>query len=346
MIHKSVAYQTNPVPGEMPKPLMVGEYLYDNPLTFGKDYMNLLIDNHSDNGYYTHGIPSSSNNIKTLYDTLISLPGNIWGWDTPELLNDINQGNSFIHHLGHASTNYVMRLYTNQINNSNFSQVDGITHNYQLLYTQGCDCGGFDQADCIGSKMVTIDNFLVCGVFNSRYGWFDQGTTEGPSEHLQREFVSAIYDDTLPEKHFGTALMISKIKTAPWVTAPGEFEPGAQRWCHYDCNGFGDPALTIWTDETHGLGISENQPGNSFTIFPNPAKDKLTITYTLAGRADVSIAIFNTAGQQVSLPVTLTSQTAGIHSTELSLPALQTGVYYCRMETGFTLLTKKVMIVR
>jgi len=35
---------------------------------------------------------------------------------------------------------------------------------------------------------------------------------------------------------------MSKIKTAPWIGLPGEFEPGAQRWCHYDCNVIGDPA--------------------------------------------------------------------------------------------------------
>lgn len=346
MIHKSVFYQTNPVPGELPNPLLVGEYLWDNPLTFGKDYMNLLIDDHNDNGYFTHGIPSVSNNITTLYDTLISLPNNIWNWNVYTLLNEINQGNSFIHHLGHANTSYVMRLNTGDITNSNFSQVDGVTHNYQLLYTQGCDCGGFDQPGCIGTKMVTINNFLVCGVFNSRYGWFDQGTTEGPSEHLQREFVSAIYTDTLPEKHFGSAFMISKIKTAPWVTAPGEFEPGAQRWCHYDCNAFGDPALEIWTEETHGVGISENQPAIPFSVFPNPAKDKITIKYTLPGGSDVNIALFNSAGQQVSIPAAFPSQTAGIHSTELNLSDLQTGIYYCRIETGFSLWAKKVVIVR
>ena len=346
MIHKSVSYQINPVLGEMPNPLLVGEYLYDNPLTFGKDYMNLLIDDHSDNGYFTHGIPSSSNTITTLYDTLISLPGNIWSWDPGTLLNDINQGHSFIHHLGHASTDYVMRLFTDQITNTNFSQVDGITHNYQLLYTQGCDCGGFDQADCIGAKMVTINNFLACGVFNSRYGWFDEGTTEGPSEHLQREFVNSLYTDTLPDKHFGTALMISKIKTAPWVTAPGEFEPGAQRWCHYDCNGFGDVALEIWTDETHGVGISENKPQNALGIFPNPAKDKITIQYSLPGKSNVNISVINTSGQQVSHPVDLSSQTAGIHSTEFNLSDLPAGIYYCRLETGFSLWAKKLMIVK
>jgi hypothetical protein len=346
MLHKSVSYQINPVLGETPNPLLVGEYLYDAPLTFGGDYMNLLVDDHSDNGYFTHGIPSSSNDITRLYDTLISLPNNVWSWDVNTLLNDINQGHSFIHHLGHASTNYVMRLTTWDVTNSNFSQVDGIAHNYQLLYTQGCDCGGFDQPDCIASKMMSIDNFLACGVFNSRYGWFDQGTTEGPSEHLQREFVNALYTDTLPDKHFGTAVMISKIKTAPWVNAPGEFEPGAQRWCHYDCNAFGDVALEIWTDAPHGVGISENKHEVKFSVFPNPAKDETTVQYTLPAQSNVTISLFNQAGQQVIVPAGYSSQPAGTHNTELNLSGLQTGIYYCRIETGFTSRTEKLMIVR
>jgi hypothetical protein len=142
-----------------------------------------------------------------------------------------------------------MRLYTSNITDAAFSQVNGFIHNYQVLYTQGCYCGAFDQSGCIASKMLTIHNFLAGGVFNSRYGWFDEGTSEGPSEHLEREFVSALYDDSIPERHFGTVHMISKIKTAPWITLPGEWEPGARRWCQYCANALGDPAMEIWTDE-------------------------------------------------------------------------------------------------
>jgi len=242
MIRKSISYQTNPVPGEFSHPLLAGEYLYNDPVTYGSDYMNLLIDDHTDNGYFTHGIPSASNNIETLYDT----PA--WTWSAGTLLSKINAGNSFIHHLGHANTTYMLRLNMSDITNANFSQVNGITHNYQLLYTQGCYDGAFDMG-CIAAKAVNISNFLVAGIFNSRYGWFNQGTTDGPSQHLEREFVSALYNDTTPEKHIGAAHVISKIETAPWVSLPGEFEPGAQRWCHYCCNVLGDPALEIWTQE-------------------------------------------------------------------------------------------------
>jgi hypothetical protein len=250
VIHKSITYQTNPVLGELSKPLLAGEYLYNDPMTFGGDYMNLLINNRSDNGYYTHGIPSVSNTIKKLYDTLISPPANIWSWSSAMLLAEINRGASFIHHLGHANSSSMMRLSTSNITNANFAGVNGVIHNYPVLYTQGCNCGGFDAGGgCIAAKALTISNFIAAGVFNSRYGWFNQGTTDGPSEHLEREFVSALYDDVQPEKHLGKAHLISKIKTAPWVTMAGEFEPGAQRWCHYGCNALGDPALEIWTAE-------------------------------------------------------------------------------------------------
>jgi hypothetical protein len=284
MIHKTVSYQTNPVPGEFTRPLLVGEYLYNDPVTFGSDYMDLLIDDHNDNGYFTHGIPSNTNQIGTLYDTLISPPLNLWQWNAATLLSRINQGNSFIHHLGHANTTYMMRLNMGSITNANFSQVNGIIHNYQMLYTQGCYDGAFDAyGGCIAAKAVSIDNFLAAGIFNSRYGWFNQGTTDGPSQHLEREFASAIYTDTLPEKHLGAAHLISKIKTAPWISLPGEFEPGAQRWCHYCCNVFGDPAMEIRTEEpsaftnivwTGNVDSDWNKPGNwNLAVVPTTLYD-------------------------------------------------------------------------
>lgn len=250
MIRKTISYLTNPVLGEMNKPLLAGEYLYYPPLTFGGPYMDLLVNNNYAYGYYTHGIPSSSNIISKLYDTLVSPPANHWSWTPAQLLVNINQGRSFIHHLGHANTTYMLRFNKTDITDANFYAVNGVDHNFQILYTQGCDCGAFDATyGCIAAKAVTINNFLAAGIFNSRYGWFNEGTNNGPSEHLQREFVSALYNDTAPERHLGTAHLISKIKTAPYISLPSEFEPGAQRWVHYDCNVFGDPALEIWVAE-------------------------------------------------------------------------------------------------
>lgn len=239
MINKSVSYQDNPVLGELKNPLMAGEFLMDDPETYGSDYIELLIGHQEGNGYTTDGIPET-NIFTKLYDKDLS-------WSANDLINEINQGHSFLHHSGHANQTYVMRLSNGDITNSNFNLVNGIDHNYSLIYTHGCLCGSFDYSDCIAEKMLNIENFAVAFVGNSRYGWFNEGQTEGPSGHIQREFVNALYTDKF--FNIGTAHKISKQETAPWVTAPGQWEEGALRWCFYDCNVLADPALAIWTDE-------------------------------------------------------------------------------------------------
>jgi hypothetical protein len=340
MVHKSVSYQGTPVAEEMKKPFLVSEFLYDPPMTWGSDYLELLVDEHNDNGYTTNGIPSAENFITRLYDTTA------YNWSVGQLLAGINSGKSFIHHCGHSNANYMMRLYNWDITNQNFSKVDGITHNYQLMYTHGCICGAFDESDCIAELSTSIANFLVGGVFNSRYGWFNQGTTEGPSAHLHREFISALYnpnpDSAIAE--LGSAHTMSKIKTAPWIGLPGEFEPGAQRWCHYDCNVLGDPAMKIWTDNPI-VGLAEQTNTVSFSLSPNPSNDLVNISFTADGTSDVSMTFLNSLGEQV-FTRTFSGKNAGSHSFAIDLSGFIPGIYYCRMSTKVGSSVKKLMVVR
>jgi len=340
MIHKSLFYQKYPVLGELTKPYLAGEYLYSPPPTYGGDFMELLVNDHNDNGYFTHGIPSADNDITRLYDTPT------YNWTSYELINGINAGKSFIHHLGHSNSDYMMRLGIGDITNQNFSQVNGVTHNFTLLYTQGCIDGAFDYSDCIAEKAVTINNFLVGGVFNSRFGWFNQGTTDGPSQHLQREFVSALYNDTLENQihELGSAHMMSKIKTAPWIGLPGEFEPGAQRWVHYDCNVLGDPALKIWTEEPT-VGLPEASRNHSLNVYPNPAKNEMKISFAPDKPGDACIRFVNVVGQVVM------KTNYSIHGTEnqmitLDVSQLSPGIYTCSLEQNSGREIKKVIITK
>ncbi len=248
LISKSIKYQTEPVLGELRNPLMAGEDLYDAPQTWGGDYLDLLIGYHEDNGYTTTGIPED-HDITKMYDRESV-------WSKSDLITEINQGHSFIHHDGHSNYTYTMRMSNSDVTNTNFSNLDGITHNYTLIYTSGCMCGGFDYNDCIAEEFVSIDNFAVTFIGNSRYGWFNEGTTEGPSIHIHREFNDALYADRTAQT--GTAHKESKIDTAPWVTAPGQWEEGAIRWCFYDCNVLGDPAMSIWTDEPEVITVNHS----------------------------------------------------------------------------------------
>jgi len=240
MLNKTISYQTQPLTGELRDPLMAGEHLYNNPITWGADYLDLMIGFHDDNGYETTGIPED-HNITTIYDR------DLGNWSSTQLLSEINEGHSFIHHVGHANYEYAMRLTNPEITNANFNMVNGVDHNYTFVYTHGCNCGSFDHNDGIGERMINIENFLAAFVGNSRYGWFNEGQTEGPSAHIHREFVDALYTDKY--HRIGRAHMESKTETAPWLTAPGQWEEGAIRWCFYDCNVLGGSALPIWTDE-------------------------------------------------------------------------------------------------
>jgi hypothetical protein len=246
MLHKTIFYQDNIITGELRNPLLAGEWLYNNPVTYGSDYLELLIGYHEDNGYTTHGIPEDQN-IEKLYEE-----ENPWSGAT--LITLLNTGKSVLYHVGHASTTYTMYLSNSDITNVNFSQLNGIDHNYTIAYTHGCDCGGFDYNDCILEEMVKIDNFAAAVVGNSRYGWFNEGQTEGPSAHLNREFVDALYHDKL--NRIGRAHMESRIQTSTWVNAPGQWEEGALRWCFYDCNVLGESAMAIWTDEPVSIDVT------------------------------------------------------------------------------------------
>ena len=273
--HKSISYQDSPVLGEFTSPLLAGEHLYSGPDTWGKDYLELLIGMHDDNGYTTTGIPES-NNIETLYEYDQS-------WNGNTLISKINNGKQFVHHVGHANETYVAHLSNSDITNSNFSGANGVDHNYTFLQTHGCNCGSFDYNDCILEKMVTIENFAVAVIGNSRYGWFNEGQTEGPAAHLHREMVDALYYEKI--NHLGAAFAEAKIQTAPWVTAPGQWEEGALRWNFYDINILGDAALSVLTDEpisintTYETAIPIGITSTSVTVTSNgSAMDNFTCT--------------------------------------------------------------------
>jgi len=211
--------------------------------------LQLLVGERTDNGYTTIGIPEDYN-IQTMYE--YDAP-----WSGSNLIASINQGKQFVHHVGHASQTYVAHLNISDITDANFAPTNGIDHNYTILHTHGCDCGSFDYNDCILEKMVNIQNFAVAVVGNSRYGWFNEGQTEGPAAHLHREMTDAFYHDHI--QYLGAAMTESKIQTAPWVTAPGQWEEGALRWNFYDLNILGDPALSVWTAEPVAADVTYQQ---------------------------------------------------------------------------------------
>ena len=324
--HKTFGYQNAPVLGEFHKVTLGGEFLYDEPYSLGSDYLELLVGEHSDNGYTTIGIPEDYDFSRLYHETD--------SWSAYNLAQAINGGTQYVFHQGHANTGYVAGFVNSDISNETFPYANGIDHNYTFMHTSGCICGDFS-SDCILERMTQIENFAVATVGNSRYGWFNEGQTEGPACHLMRETVDAFYHDRIP--YLGMALREAKIQTAPWVTAPGQWEEGALRWNFYCLNLMGDVAVAPWNDEpftpnsfinitSDSVSVAINKNGSTFVPDVNNGTFNFTCNVfrhdTLIGRniTDVNgmatVELTNTLRMNDTITIIITGENAWYQTYE------------------------------
>jgi len=257
-INKTTMYQDRPVAGQTRSALLLGELLTTAPLTYGDDDVELLVGTHTDNGFTTTGIPDDFAIVRK-YDQLAV-------WNKTAVFAEVNAGTNWVAHEGHANTDYVMRMHRSEATDAAFAN-DGVTANFPILCSAGCYNGSFDNrttsgsfesADCISELMISMSHCAAAFVCNSRYGWFTEGTTNGPSIHLMREFFDAVFTEGYTT--LGEANQRSKDETVPFLDLPDEWEPGAVRWCFYEVNVLGDPALDGWTDTPESLAAAH--PGS------------------------------------------------------------------------------------
>ena len=237
MMHKTLEYQANPVPGEFHNVILGGEDLGgDDPNNhyYGSTDLEFLIGGTSEFGYTTVGIPEDYN-FRKVYETKNQK------WTGKWFKTEINDfGGHYVHHVGHANTDYVAGWYVTSTNDNSFAQLDGVNHNYSFFHSHGCVCGDFTHT-CMLERLVNIATGFVATTGNSRYGWY-QPWGDGMAAHLHREFVDAYYNDRLP--YIGKAFSEMKVMTAPYV----EWDP-CMRWNFYDINILGDVAVCPWLDE-------------------------------------------------------------------------------------------------
>lgn len=243
-INKIMGYLIIPVETEVKSAFFAGEWLWEGP-TWGGDYMDEMIGGSSTNGYTTVGVPTSWS-ITTLYDRTY---GAADSWGAAQIQPMLSQGPNLVNHLGHSNTTYTMRLNNGQVTNNTITN-NGTNHNFSIYFTQGCYSGSFDNrdtnpgsyvGDCITEKMTSIANSATGMIAHSRYGWGSQGSTDGASQYIHRQYMDAIFGENIHE--LGWTLVDSKIDNIPYIN-----NQPVMYWVDYETNLFGDPALMIWTD--------------------------------------------------------------------------------------------------
>jgi hypothetical protein len=235
-VTKTVTYITkDPENPYLSKVLLLGEYIGDVGIaSYSGTYLDQLVDNCSDDGYTTVGIPSTDYEITKLYDS----PS--YDWNPSELMAIINNGVHMIHHLGHSSYDYNMKMDS--------SDVSYLTNDdLCFIYSQGCMAGGFDDPygyDCIAEDFtVKTDHAAFAGIWNARYGFFWSYSTDGDSQRLHREFCDAVFGESITE--IGRANHDSKEDNLPIIGR------SCIRWVYYETNLFGDPSLKFIDDANH-----------------------------------------------------------------------------------------------
>lgn len=202
---------------------MFGENLNNDPMTWGGDYKDEIVDR----------MPSDY-----LITTNYQRDGN---WSAAESVAAVNENPTIMNHMGHANEGIV--------NGFNSSSVNGMMNNtqYGFLYTQGCYPAAFDNAtsggtsgdgECVAEHLVIAKHGLHTFIGNTRYGWYYPGSTDGASQFYDRSFFDGMFIENIRE--IGKAhnySLLDNINSA--------LEGYVMKWCYLELVIFGDPSLAV-----------------------------------------------------------------------------------------------------
>jgi len=83
----------------------------------------------------------------------------------------------------------------------------------------------------------------------------------------------------------------------------------------------------------------------SLSIYPNPFNSTAQIAYSLPTTQRVSLRLYNVLGREAAMLLN-ERQIAGEHRVQFNCSGLSSGVYFCRMETGREVRTRKIVLMR
>lgn len=250
----------------------LGENLNNNPLTWGGDYMDEVLDL----------VP----NIQQDYH-VFKLYDREGTFSSQNVKNAINNGTAIINHMGHSNESMVFGQYIS--NCSSYYNTE-----YGFAYSQGCYPAAFDEAtsqtgESIAENLIMAEGGLFAFVGNTRYGWYSPGNTNGPSQPYDIEFFKAIFTNDIRE--IGKALSESRVVLANQAVADNYL-----RWVHYELVLFGDPSIQVKYANgnfpfiaTGDVSYDDTNTGDGDGT-PNPGEEiEINIELTnLAGWADAT----------------------------------------------------------
>ncbi len=106
----------------------------------------------------------------------------------------------------------------------------------------------------------------------------------------------------------------------------------------------GCPSLPSNTINFLMTGIGLTGMEGLVSVYPNPFREKITISYIMQESGFVNISLFDTFGKEVSVIRDAEQQIAGKHQVEMSAGNLNSGVYIIKIQTLSYSISKKILL--
>ena len=155
-------------------------------------------------------------------------------YNTTAILETMNAGTHIVNYVGHSSQTIFSSNDGQYITSAHAS---ALTNNETFLaYSQGCHAASFDYDDSVAERFVNGPSGAFAFIGNSRYGWYYQGRSDGPSDEFDKTFFNAFMNGTTS---MGAALAESKERLSAYMTM------GVYRWVAFELNLLGDPETRL-----------------------------------------------------------------------------------------------------
>jgi hypothetical protein len=300
-VNKTLQYLSNDH-SHLDRVLLAGEFLgFGGPTEYSDVCLEELVDTCDAHGYTNVGFPSERLSIDRLNDRPSSAEDctEPWTWSygkclwpASELIDRVNDGVHIINHIGHGHAHWALKLANDDL--SLLTNEDPF-----FVYSQACHAGEFDWAvpcedpECWAEHaVVKSDHAAFAAIMNARWGWGGDWTTDGASQHLNREFWDAVYSTDEAKPELGRANADSKEDNIY------RLDETLMRLCMYGLNLLGDPSVRLLDCSNAG----------SITLDRASYKCQSTVTITIG---DCGSNTNDNVVETVTINIQSTSQPAG-----------------------------------
>ena len=189
---------------------------------------------------------------------------------------------------------------------------------------------GFPNGRRLEDDVTRIELQAVGGIVLAAIGlWYDDYVAGSPNPVTPKLLATLNYNTGINNNDTTFKTSFPFVQT-PW---PGTTDKAGQE------NNYVKPA--ILAPSSSGLGLAF--PGVVGITYPNPAASVNTIKYrVLFDASDVSVIVFNSAGQRVRVLVSQT-QAAGVYTVNWNTAGLQRGVYFIKIVSNAQEQTLKLV---